>query len=83
MEIFKNILLAIYILVCIVLIIITTFQSKDNNNSIEDTYENPRANKYFEKNKSRTKSGKTQKNTIIIGVIFAVLTILTTIVYVL
>lgn len=82
MEVFKYILLTVYIVVCIALIIITTFQSKDSSNSAEDTYENPRANKYFEKNKSRTKAGKAQKNTIIIGSIFAVLSIVTVIVFV-
>lgn len=82
MEVFKYILLTVYIVVCIALIIITTFQSKDSSNSAEDTYENPRANKYFEKNKSRTKAGKAQKNTIIIGSIFAVLSIITVIVFV-
>ena len=51
MEIAKNILLVVYIIVCVALIFITTFQSKDNSNSAEDTYEGPRGNKYFEKNK--------------------------------
>lgn len=81
METVKNILLVIYVIVCIALIFITTTQSKDNSKSAEDTYENPNANKYFEKNKSRTKAGKTQKRTIVISVVFAILTIVTTIVY--
>lgn len=82
MEIVKTILLVIYIIVCVALILITTFQAKDSQNSVEDTYENPRANKYFEKNKSRTKTGKTKKNTIILGVSFAVLTVVLSIVFV-
>ena len=73
MEIAKNILLVVYIIVCVALIFITTFQSKDNSNSAEDTYEGPRGNKYFEKNKSRTRTGKVQKNTIIIKKIFKLL----------
>ena len=81
MNIVKNVLLVIYIIVCVALILITTLQTKDNTKSIEDTYENPNANKYFEKNKSRTKSGKVQKRTIIIGTVFIVLTIITTVVY--
>ena len=80
MEIFKNILLVVYAIVCLIVILICTFQVKDNNKNLEDTYENPNANKYFDKNKSRTKSGKLQKNTIIVGVIFAILTVITTIV---
>ena len=47
MGILKNVLLVIYILVCVALIIITTFQTKDNANSIDDTYENPRTNKFL------------------------------------
>lgn len=78
METVKKILLVVYFIVCIVLILITTFQTKDNTNSIEDTYENPRANKYFEKNKGRTKAGKVQRRTIICGVVFVILTIITT-----
>lgn len=80
MEVFKKILIIVYIIVCVALILITTFQTKDNANSIEDTYENPHTNKYFEKNKSRTKSGRIQKRTIISGVLFIVLTLATTVV---
>ena len=81
MTVLKYILLAIYIVVCIALILTTTFQSKDNNNSAEDTYENPSSNKYYQKNKGRTKSGRTQRNTIILGVVFAVLSIITGVVF--
>lgn len=80
MEILKNILIVVYIIVSIALILITTFQVKDNEKSADDTYENPRANKYFEKNKGRTKAGKIQKRTIIVGALFAILTVATTIV---
>lgn len=78
METFKKILLIVYIIICVVLILITTFQTKDSANSIEDTYENPHANKYFEKNKSRTKAGRVQKRTIICSVVFVIATIVTT-----
>ncbi len=80
MEVFKKILIVIYIIVCVVLILITTFQAKDSEQSIEDTYQNPRANKYFEKNKSRTKAGRIQKRTIIVSIVFVVLTIFTTVI---
>ena len=80
MEVFKKVLIVVYIISCVVLILITTFQAKDSEQSIEDTYENPHANKYFEKNKSRTKAGRIQKRTIIAGVIFIVLTLVTTVV---
>lgn len=80
MEVFKKVLIVVYIISCVVLILITTFQAKDSEQSIEDTYENPHANKYFEKNKSRTKAGRIQKRTIIAGVLFIVLTLVTTVV---
>lgn len=81
MDILKNILLVIYIIIAVLLILVTTFQAKDNTESIEDTYENPRANKQFDKVKGRTKSGKVQRNTIILGVTFTVLTIIVTILF--
>ena len=49
MEIAKNIITVVYLIVCAVLIIITLLQNKDNRNSMEDIAENPNANKYFEK----------------------------------
>ena len=82
MEVAKNILTVIYLIVCVALIIITLLQNKDRN-SMEDIAENPNANKLNEKTKGRTKGGKVQRNTIIIGIIFAVLTIALGIVYVL
>ena len=78
MEILKKVLIVIYITVCFALILIITLQPKDSEKSPDDTYENPRANKYFEKNKSRTKAGKIQRRTIIVSVLFAVLTVATT-----
>ena len=76
MDILKNVLLVVYIIVCLVLILITTMQSKDNEKSLDDTYENPR----FEKNKSRTRAEKIEKRTIIISVLFGILTVATTLV---
>ena len=83
MEVAKNILTVIYLIVCVALILITLLQNKDSRNSMEDIAENPNANKYYDKTKGRTKGGKVQRNTIIIGIIFAVLTIVLGIVYVL
>lgn len=82
MTVVKYVLLAIYIVVCIALILVTTFQSKDSSNSAEDTYENPSSNKYYQKNKGRTKAGKAQRNTIILGTAFVILSIITVIVFV-
>jgi len=35
-----------------------------------------KANKFFDKNKSRTKTGRMYKKTIVLGIIFAVLTVI-------
>lgn len=83
MGIAKNILTVLYLIVCVALILITLVQNKDNRNSMEDMAENPRANKYYEKNKGRTKTGKMEKYTIALGIVFAVLTIVLGIIYVL
>lgn len=80
MKILKNILIVVYLIVCVALILITTFQVSDNEKPIDDAYENSRTNKYFEKNKGRTKAGRIQKRTIIVGVLFGILTIVTTLV---
>ena len=82
MEVAKNILTVIYLIVCVALIIITLLQNKDRN-SMEDIAENPNANKFYEKSKGRTKEGRIQRNTIITGIIFAVMTIILGIIYVL
>ncbi len=83
METVKNIITVLYIIICVVLIFITIIQNKDSRNSMEDVAENPRANKYYDKNKGRTKTGKIQKQTIIAGIVFAVFTVILGIVYVL
>ena len=83
MEIARYILIGLYFIICLALIITTILQTKDSRNSIEDVAENPRANKYFDKNKSRTKTGRIQKNTIILGVLFIILTIILGIMFVL
>lgn len=80
METWKYVLIAIYLIVCVALILITTFQNKDSERSIDDTYENLSAKKYFDKNRSRTKEGRIERRTIIIGIVFVVLTIITTVV---
>ena len=56
MDIFKKVLVGIYLAVSAILILVVTFQSKDSENSAEDTYENAQYNKFFDKNKGRTKT---------------------------
>lgn len=81
MEIVKYILIGIYTIVCLALIIIAMMQSKEDVGA-SGTIVGSSSNNFYEKNKGRTKEGKLKKWTIILGVIFAVLTIVLSIVYV-
>ncbi len=81
MEILKYILLGIYAIVCLMLIIIATMQAKGDNGA-SSTIVGSSSNSFYEKNKGRTKEGKLKRWTIILGVLFIVLTIATSILYV-
>jgi preprotein translocase subunit SecG len=81
MEIVKYILMALYIIVCLGLIIITMMQNKDSNGA-SGTIVGSSTNNFYEKNKTRTREGKLKKWTIIFGVLFAVLALALGIVYV-
>lgn len=81
MQILKYILLALYLLDCVALIIITMMQNKDSDGA-SGTIVGSSTNNFYEKNKSRTHEGKLKKWTIILGVIFVVLAIALGIVYV-
>ena len=76
-EVLKNLLYVIYIIVCLALIVVTLLQPSEGQHSAEETYdENTKANKFFDKNKSRTKTGRMCKKTIVLGIVFAVLTVI-------
>ena len=76
-EVLKNLLYVIYIIVCLALKVVTLLQPSEGQHSAEETYdENTKANKFFDKNKSRTKTGRMYKKTIVLGIIFAVLTVI-------
>lgn len=80
MEIAKWILIGIYILVAIILIVLTLIQTKDDA-GLSSTIAGSSTNNFYEKNKGRTKEGKQKKWTIILSIIFAILTIALGIVY--
>lgn len=71
MEIVRNIVLVIYILICLALIIVATMQTKDASGASE-TITGSSTNNFFEKNKGRTTEGKLKKLTIILGILFVV-----------
>ena len=80
MQVLKIILMIIDIVVAFALIGITLMQHKDDQ-GLSSTITGAAANNFLDKNKGRTKEGKLKKWTIILGVIFAVLTIVLNIVY--
>lgn len=80
MEIVKWILVVIYFLVALALIILTLIQTKDDA-GLSATITGSSTNNFYEKNKSRTKEGKQKKWTVILAIVFAILTIALGIVY--
>lgn len=81
MEILKNIVIVIYILICLALIIVATMQTKDASGTTE-TITGSSTNNFLDKNKGRTTQGKLKKLTVILGVAFVVSTVVLGILYV-
>ena len=81
MEILKYILIALFIPVSLVLIVISFMQSKDDA-GLSGAITGSSSNNFLEQNKGRTREGKLKRWTIILGIAFAVLTIVLGIVYV-
>ena len=81
MEIAKGILLVVYFIVCIALIILTMIQTKEDA-GLSSTITGSSTSNFFEKNKGRTREGKQKRWTIILGILFAILTIVLGILYV-
>ncbi len=81
MEILKNIMIVIYLIVCVALVILITKQSKEDGGA-SSTVMGASASNFYEKNKGKTKEGKMKKITIILAVVFAVLTVALGVVYV-
>ncbi len=80
MEIAKGILIVVYFIVAIALIVLTLIQSKEDE-GLSATITGSSTNNFYEKNKGRTKEGKQKRWTIILAVIFAILTIALGILY--
>lgn len=80
MQIVKYILVILYIIVCLVLTILCLMQSKDDE-GLSGTITGSSTGNFYEKNKGKTKQGKMKKATIISAVLFFILTIATSIVY--
>ncbi len=80
MEIVKNILIGIYVVICLALIVLVMKQSKDDAGA-SGAVVGGAQNSFYEKNKGRTKEGKMKRGTIILGVSFIIFTIILAIVY--
>lgn len=80
MQVLKIILMIIDIVVAFILIGLTLMQHKDDP-GLSSTITGSAANNFLDKNKGRTKEGRLKKWTIILGIIFAILTIVLNIVY--
>ncbi len=82
MNILKSIVTVIYVINCLVLIVICLMQSKDDEGA-SGAIVGGSSSSFYEKNKGRTKEGKLKKWTIILGIVFVILTIVLGILYML
>lgn len=80
MKIAKGILIVIYFIIAIVLIILTLIQTKEDA-GMSSTITGSSTNNFYEKNKGRTKEGKQKRWTILLSIVFAILTIALGILY--
>lgn len=80
MEIVKWILIVIYLIISLALIILTLIQSKDDA-GLSSTITGSSTHNFFEKNKGKTKEGKQKRWTVILSIVFAILTIVLGILY--
>ena len=80
MEIVKGILIVVYFIVALALVILALIQAKEDE-GLSSTITGSSTNNFFEKNKGRTKEGKQKRWTIILTIVFAILTIALGIVY--
>lgn len=81
MEIVKYIVIGIYAIVCLALVVLILKQSKEDGGA-SGTIVGASANNFYEKNKGRTTEGKIKRATIILMIVFAILTIALGIIYV-
>ena len=80
MEITRNIIIVVYFIVAIAIIILAMMQSKEDS-GLSSTITGSSTNNFYEKNKGRTREGKLKRWTVILSIIFAILTIALGILY--
>ena len=74
MNILRGILTAIYFIIALVVIVLALTQSKDDA-GLSSTITGSSTNNFYEKNKGRTKEGKLKRLTILLGILFMVLSV--------
>lgn len=81
MEILRYVLMGIYAVVCLALIILVMKQNKEESGA-SGTIVGASANNFYEKNKGKTTEGRIKIATLVLMVVFAVLSIALGIIYV-
>lgn len=74
MGVIKTIVTVIYFLNALVVIILALIQSKEDE-GLSSTITGSSTSNFYDKNKTRTKTGKQKKWTIILSIVFVILTI--------
>lgn len=74
MDMVIRLLRIVYVLVCLIIIVLVLVQKSDRGGASE-TIMGSGASNFYEKNKGRTKEGKLKRNTIVLSIVFAILTI--------
>lgn len=80
MPVIRTILTVIYFIIALIVTVLAFIQSKEDE-GLSSTLTGSSSSNFYEKNKTRTKAGKLKKWTVIFAVIFAVLTIVLGILY--
>ncbi len=81
MTVLKYVSLAVYAIVCVALIVLTLIQNKDESGA-SATITGSSSNNFYNQNKGKTKEGMLKKWTIILAILFAILTVVTSILYI-
>ena len=74
MEIAKTILTIVYFIIALAMIILALIQTKEDG-GLSSTITGSSTNNFYEKNKGRTKEWKQKRWTIILAIVFAILSI--------
>ena len=80
MGIAKTILTVVYFIIAIAMIILALIQTKEDG-GLSSTITGSSTNNFYEKNKGGTKEGKQKRWTIILAILFAILSIALGILY--